>query len=191
MSRKTKSLNNFCVILVMSQPDYPIFSKRHQKAQRTRRGAYNFEKTKEYQLAEKWFEERRENKLTDRSEQITTNPEPVTKTEKRLPPGLEAFATKKKQEPCDLDIVIPSYDDFIYFDPTLVYTIKDFKEINLCDNLFKDQLPPLEIIDDALMIRDESLVTYTDNEIYNHIISSYILWLQLLGMTPQLESQVQ
>ena len=177
----------------MSQPDYPVFNKKWQKEQKSRRGGYNFEKSREYQLAEKWFEERRENKHIEKPEQTIEKEKPVIeiKKEKRLPPGLEGIATKKKQEPCDLDIVIPSYDDFMYFDPTLIYTINDFNDINLCDNLFKDELPPLEIIDDSQITYNIPTVNYTDNEIYNHIISSYSLWLHLLGMSSCIETQVQ
>ena len=102
----------------MSRPDYPIFSKKHQKSNRSWRGGYNFEKSKEYELAEKWFEERRgiNQSITpalvnDVKKVIVTKPQP-----KKLPPGLEVLI-KKNINDCDLDLIIPSYDDFNYTNP--------------------------------------------------------------------------
>jgi hypothetical protein len=70
------------------QPTYPIFSKRAQREQKSRRGAYNFVRNTEYHDAEKWFEARKERRAE-------YNPPP--------PP-----------EPCDLDLKLPSYDGFHY-----------------------------------------------------------------------------
>ena len=75
----------------MSQPDYPIFSKKHQRAQRSWRGGYNFERSKEYELAEKWFEERREAKQERPPSPMVQSP-PPTKPQQNItklpPPGL-------------------------------------------------------------------------------------------------------
>lgn len=75
----------------MSQPDYPLFSKRIQKSQRNWRGGYNFEKTREYKLAEKWFEERRETI----KEPIQPVPKSIVEVP-RVPPGLVKTAVKPK-----------------------------------------------------------------------------------------------
>ena len=92
------------MLLVMSQPDYPIFSKRHQKAQRTRRGTYNFEKTKEYELAEKWFEERREAKQERPPSPMVQSPPPTIKQPSKSifgpPPGLPKPITTKACNKC-------------------------------------------------------------------------------------------
>lgn len=69
-------------------PTYPIFSKRAQREQKTKRGAYNFARSNEFHEAEKWFEARKE-------QRAGYNPPP-------------------RPEPCDLDIKIPLYDEFHY-----------------------------------------------------------------------------
>ncbi len=78
----------------MSAPSYPVFSKRIQREQkeqqRSKRGAYNFQKNKEYTVAEEWFQARKE----------------VKQAQKKLP-----------IEDCELDIKIPSYEDFEYEEP--------------------------------------------------------------------------
>jgi hypothetical protein len=70
------------------QPTYPIFSKRAQREQKTKRGAYNFARSTEFHEAEKWFEARK-------GRRAEYNPPP-------------------RPEPCDLDLMIPSYEDFHY-----------------------------------------------------------------------------
>jgi hypothetical protein len=74
----------------MSQPNYLVFSKKNKSQQwdkydkRNRRGAYNFEKTKEYEIAERWFEERRgAQKATVDQPKIIEESKPI-----KLPPGL-------------------------------------------------------------------------------------------------------
>jgi hypothetical protein len=151
----------------MSQPDYPLFSK---KCQRNSRGTYNFERTKEFHLAEKWFEERKEAKKDSRPPSpMVQSPPPIKVTPqiKGPPPGLpkpiskniaSCFKCNKIQtnplmvaccvscfclsctffqaelynrcykckavidmnrykEYDDLDLVIPSYEDFDYVSP--------------------------------------------------------------------------
>ncbi len=99
----------------MSRSDYPLFSKRIQKSQKNWRGGYNFEKTKEYELAEKWFEERRGVKQSITPKLENTR---VSKSEpKKLPPGLEVVIKKTIIDDCELDVIIPSYDDFNYISP--------------------------------------------------------------------------
>jgi hypothetical protein len=103
----------------MSRSDYPLFSKRIQKSQKNWRGGYNFEKSKEYELAEKWFEERRgiKQSITPKVEN-TTEKIRVSKSEpKKLPPGLEVLIKKNIIDDCELDVIIPSYDDFNYTNP--------------------------------------------------------------------------
>jgi hypothetical protein len=118
------SLNIWCVDRLMSRPDYPAFSKRihrEQREERNKRGGYNFEKTKEYTLAEKWFEERKALK----KEPIPV-PTPKVALSKKAPPGLVQQEPVQKQVPvlkrqrsdsCDLELKIPSYADFNYIDP--------------------------------------------------------------------------
>lgn len=75
----------------MSTPDYPTFSKRIQRSKRNWRGAYNFDKSTKCQVAEKWFQERREQRAL-----AASLPEPV-----RLPPGLPIpTCTSKKCTKC-------------------------------------------------------------------------------------------
>jgi hypothetical protein len=147
----------------MSQPDYPVFNKKWQKAQKGWRGGYNFEKSKEYQLAERWFEERKE---TRKEYNHPTPTNTVVTPVIRMPPGLVKTTIKPKyckvcnkipsslftSECCNsffcsdcfntraelfnrcpcckkavkeelieqfegLDLSIPSYDEFYYFEP--------------------------------------------------------------------------
>ncbi len=90
----------------MSQPDYPAFSKKIQSRQwdkydkRNRRGAYNFEKTKEFELAEKWFEERREAQKV--KEELKVN-EPKSVNSINVPPGLYPSIVKINNMPPGLE----------------------------------------------------------------------------------------
>ena len=87
---RSRTINIF-IRIVMSQPDYPIFSKRIQRNQRNHRGTYNFDKTNEYTNAEKWFQERLEHKKV-----VKTPSTPV-----RLPPGIPIpTLTSKKCVKC-------------------------------------------------------------------------------------------
>jgi hypothetical protein len=124
------SLNICCIDRIMSHTPhtphtaYHLFSKRQYE----KGGSYNFGKKKEYDRAEKWFKERKE----IRQELITaptiliaptapTAPtiliaptalaKPIRLATRGPPPGL----TRQKQDnSCDLDLTIPSYNDFIY-----------------------------------------------------------------------------
>jgi hypothetical protein len=69
----------------MSQPEYPLFSKKHQRLQRNWRGGYNFEKSREFELAERWFEERRETRPQ------TNHPKPKTPTIKSKTPPIKSI----------------------------------------------------------------------------------------------------
>jgi hypothetical protein len=120
------SLNKWCVYYVMSRPDYPLFSKRIHREQRNKRGGYNFERSREFELAEKWFEERKGSQRT-----LIPVPEPPPKPAslptkaKGPPPGLSkpvievapAVTYTPPREDCDLELIIPSYDEFNYVDP--------------------------------------------------------------------------
>ena len=102
----------------MSQPKYSMFSKRHYNS----RSNYNFESKKEHALAEKWFRERKELRqnlaatattaLTATTTATATTTTIIKRITKGPPPGL----TRKRQESFDIDLNIPSYDDFIYPD---------------------------------------------------------------------------
>lgn len=83
----------------MSQPNYPLFSKKCQREQRNARGAYNFEKTKEYKLAEKWFEERKNNQNKSRSLSPSVQSPPPTKKHSN-PPGLIKTTQTKSCKVC-------------------------------------------------------------------------------------------
>lgn len=91
----------------MSQPDYPLFSKKIQSRQwdnydkRNRRGGYNFEKTREFELAERWFEERRGvQKIEEPNvlEPKVLEPKPI-----KVPPGLYPAITKINGTPPGLE----------------------------------------------------------------------------------------
>ena len=77
--------------ITSSIPDYPKFSKRiqrDQKEQRSKRGAYNFQKPSVYPVAEEWFQARKEAK--------------------------QVVVIKHIIEDCPLDLIIPSYENFEY-----------------------------------------------------------------------------
>ena len=98
----------------MSQSEYPLFSKKHPKNMRSWKGVYNFEKTKEYKLAEKWFEQRKEYKLAEKwleerketkIESILTDP--PSKAKKGPPPGLTKPLPANLCKKCNSVITIP------------------------------------------------------------------------------------
>jgi len=135
----------------MSQPTYPLFSKRVQPDKHKKREKYNFQKSNEYDLAEKWFEERKSTTKTydivtpsiRSSTQHASQSEPI-KT-KRVPPGLEI--SKRQYEDCELDIIIPSYDNFNYINPDdLIYTA--FQKYNIITVFKKENSTPLLVIED-------------------------------------------
>jgi hypothetical protein len=100
----------------MSQPDYPIFNKKWQKEQKSRRGGYNFERTKEYHLAEKWFEERKETKKDSRPPSPMIQSPPPTKPVKGPPPGLSKptiIQSIKPQTPYCLKCTNPQVNPII------------------------------------------------------------------------------
>jgi hypothetical protein len=100
----------------MSQPDYPVFNKKWQKAQKGRRGEYNFERTKEYQLAEKWFEERKETKKDSRPPSPMVQSPPPTKSVRGPPPGLlkpTAIQSIKTETPRCLKCTTPQINPII------------------------------------------------------------------------------
>jgi len=75
----------------MSQPDYPIFSKRLQNNQKNWRGCYNFEKTNDSELVKKWFEERSNYKIENKqivNNNTVTNIVANNILKPLLPPGL-------------------------------------------------------------------------------------------------------
>lgn len=90
-------------------PTYPIFSKRAQREQKTKRGAYNFARNTEFHEAEKWFEARKELRAE-------YNPRP--------PP-----------EPCDLDIRIPSYDEFHYNEIQYCFPTIQFYDLTILQRI--------------------------------------------------------
>ena len=114
----------------MSQLNYSMFSKRHYNS----RSNYNFESKKEHALAEKWFRERKELRqnlaattatatattaltaATATTALTTTDTAATTTVIKRITKGPPPGLTTKRQESCDIDLNIPSYDDFIYPD---------------------------------------------------------------------------
>jgi hypothetical protein len=125
----------------MSHSDYPTFPKKNHREQRgfrEKRGAYKFEKTREYSLAEKWFEERKAlNKEPIPVPSPVKLPSPKATVVKKAPPGLVQQIQPLQQQPlqqqplqhqvktqqrqrldsCDLYLKIPSYNDFDYVDP--------------------------------------------------------------------------
>ena len=129
------SLNICCVDRIMSTAHTPhtayhLFSKRQYE----KGGSYNFGKKKEYDRAEQWFKERKEMRrelisaptatTATIATTATTAPtaptappaptalaKPVKLTTRGPPPGL---TRQKQDDSCDLDLTIPSYNDFIY-----------------------------------------------------------------------------
>ena len=94
---------------------YHLFSKRQYE----KGGSYNFGKKKEYDRAEKWFKERKE----IRRELITVPTAPTAPTASTAPTKPIRLATRgpppgltrqKQDDTCDLDLTIPSYNDFNY-----------------------------------------------------------------------------
>ncbi len=224
----------------MSQPDYPLFSKRLQRGQRSMRGAYNFEKTKEYQLAEKWFEERRESKKDTRPPSpMVQSPPPikVTSSIRGPPPGLPKPITRNYSTHClkcnslqsnpiivaccgscfclsctvlqaevynrcfkcnsiidinkykeyeDLDLKIPSYDEFDYISPDdstiLTHIPLNTAQQHNCIpestkksswNIFAEEFRPRNF-------SDESQSIIMDSQLYTNYILFYNLILSCL-----------
>jgi hypothetical protein len=96
----------------MSQPDYPIFNKKWQKDQKNRRGGYNFEKTKEFELAEKWFEERKvaRQEYNRPPSPTVQSPPPISlpQAKKGPPPGLNKLVVPTKVcKKCNSTQIIP------------------------------------------------------------------------------------
>jgi hypothetical protein len=192
----------------MSQPDYPLFSKRYnnQRYNREKRGAYNFEKTKEYDLAEKWFKERKERKQelipvpTPTSSIPVAAPTPITPAPvapvaalkpKGPPPGL----TRPRQDSCDLDLKIPSYDDFNYVDPDEIVISPpqptyDFSNVNLFEDQYSTPLVIEEELDSDVDSYEGQLAEFEAQEaalynqaMYNQFMLAYQLYLQMLSMS--------
>lgn len=195
---------------------YHLFSKRQYE----KGGSYNFGKKKEYDRAEKWFKERKEIRrelisaptilATPTAPIVPTTPiapiaptasiapttppaptitaKPVRLATRGPPPGL---TRQKQDDSCDLDIIIPSYDDFIYPEeivinpPSPIYTLSNNNDIlkeqdstsiiiegEPLDKIdtYKDQLAEFEVYDAALY----------DQNIYNQLMTIYQLYLQTL-----------
>ena len=195
---------------------YHLFSKRQYE----KGGSYNFGKKKEYDRAEKWFKERKEIRrelisaptilATPTAPIVPTTPiapiaptasiapttppaptitaKPVRLATRGPPPGL---TRQKHDDSCDLDIIIPSYDDFIYPEeivinpPSPIYTLSNNNDIlkeqdstsiiiegEPLDKIdtYKDQLAEFEVYDAALY----------DQNIYNQLMTIYQLYLQTL-----------
>lgn len=193
----------------MSRPDYPLFSKRLQREQRggrDKRGAYNFEKSREFELAEKWFEERKE----AQKKVIPVLP-PPPKT-KGPPPGLSKPLPSPQpvkiytlpKEDCDLDIIIPSYDNFNYVDPdeiVIAPVIQTFDCSNI--DLFEPQFSTPYIIEgDLESVNHEEEYNYKgqlaefeeqealkqQEEFYNQFVLAYQIYLQMMLMNNVVEA---
>lgn len=134
------SLNNYHTDYIMQRPDYPLFSKRYT---REKRGAYNFEKTKEYDLAEQWFKDRK----GAQKELIPVSSPPVKPTPIQPigpPPGLEKKVAPEpirvQREDYELDLKIPSYDEFDYVDPDdFIYNPLPSFNLNMNTNILFEQ----------------------------------------------------
>jgi hypothetical protein len=186
----------------MSQPDYPLFSKRYQrpsgnqKYTREKRGAYNFEKTKEYSLAEKWFQERKETQRelipvpVPPAKPTPASVKPVTKGP---PPGLTQ--QRPRHDSCDLDLKIPSYDDFDYVDPDEVVISPPPQpvHINTNINLFEEHYSTPLLVEGDLPDDDDNYegqlaefeaqqAELYNQAMYNQFISAYQLYLQIMAM---------
>ena len=212
------SLNICCIDRIMSYTPhtphtaYHLFSKRQYE----KGGSYNFGKKKEYDRAEKWFKERKEIRrelisaptilatptapiapiaptahiapTTPTAPVPTITAKPVRLATRGPPPGL---TRQKQDDSCDLDIIIPSYDDFIYTEeivinpPSPIYTLSNNNDIlkeqdstsiiiegEPLDKIdtYKDQLAEFEVYDAALY----------DQNIYNQLMTIYQLYLQTL-----------
>jgi hypothetical protein len=118
----------------------------------------------------------------------TITAKPVRLATRGPPPGL---TRQKQDDSCDLDIIIPSYDDFIYTEeivinpPSPIYTLSNNNDIlkeqdstsiiiegEPLDKIdtYKDQLAEFEVYDAALY----------DQNIYNQLMTIYQLYLQTL-----------
>ena len=217
------SLNICCIDRIMSYTPhtphtaYHLFSKRQYE----KGGSYNFGKKKEYDRAEKWFKERKEIRrelisaptilatptapiapiaptahiapTTPTAPVPTITAKPVRLATRGPPPGL---TRQKQDDSCDLDIIIPSYDDFIYTEeivinpPSPIYTLSNNNDIlkeqdstsiiiegEPLDKIdtYKDQLAEFEVYDAALY--DQNIYNQL---IYNQLITIYQLYLQTL-----------
>lgn len=74
----------------MSQPEYPPFSKKYQY---NKRGTYNFGRSKDFTLAEKWFKERLESSNEQKQEIYKTPSDTLKKQSINMPPGLSKSMT--------------------------------------------------------------------------------------------------
>ena len=217
------SLNICCIDRIMSYTPhtphtaYHLFSKRQYE----KGGSYNFGKKKEYDRAEKWFKERKEIRrelisaptilatptapiapiaptahiapTTPTAPVPTITAKPVRLATRGPPPGL---TRQKQDDSCDLDIIIPSYDDFIYTEeivinpPSPIYTLSNNNDIlkeqdstsiiiegEPLDKIdtYKDQLAEFEVYDAALY--DQNIYNQL---IYNQLMTIYQLYLQTL-----------
>ena len=217
------SLNICCIDRIMSYTPhtphtaYHLFSKRQYE----KGGSYNFGKKKEYDRAEKWFKERKEIRrelisaptilatptapiapiaptahiapTTPTAPVPTITAKPVRLATRGPPPGL---TRQKHDDSCDLDIIIPSYDDFIYPEeivinpPSPIYTLSNNNDIlkeqdstsiiiegEPLDKIdtYKDQLAEFEVYDAALY--DQNIYNQL---IYNQLMTIYQLYLQTL-----------
>lgn len=188
---------------------YHLFSKRHPFSQSNhyeKGGSYNFGKKKEYDRAEKWFKERKEIRQelisapTAPTAPTATTPAAPTITAKPVrlatrgpPPGL---TRQKQDDSCDLDIIIPSYDDFIYPEeivinpPSPIYTLSNHNNVlkeqdstsiiiegESLDNIdtYKGPLAEFEVYNAALY--DQNIYNQL---IYNQLMTIYQLYLQTL-----------
>lgn len=198
----------------MSQPDYPLFSKRHYRAQREKRGAYNFEKTKEYNLAEQWFKDRKE-----AQRELIPVPKPPTPPQKFSPeptkpkgppPGLEKLVPKPvepvkiKHEDCELDLQIPSYDDFDYIDPDEILCHYQLPLVLSSDILLEEPYSTPLIIegelddddDDDDTISYEGQLAEADaqeaalytQEMYNQFMTAWYIYQQLMGLASMVQA---
>jgi hypothetical protein len=212
----------------MSRSDYPLFSKRIQKSQKNWRGGYNFEKSKEYELAEKWFEERKETKKDSRPPSPMIQSPPPTKTIKGPPPGLSkpipvrdiscfkckntqinlimmgccasCFCTScmilqseiynrcfkckkvidmtKYKEYEDLDLNIPSYDEFDYNSPDdpVTLTFIPLNKNTTPKISHKLSISAQEFIPNDVLRSDELRMNINENfELYMNYINLYNL----------------
>ena len=195
----------------MSQPDYPLFWKRLQRDQylqsnqrhtREKCGAYNFEKTKNCDLAEKWFRERKEvqREPIPTPTPIPTPPIPIStpiiaSKPKGPPPGL----IRPRHDSCDLDLKIPSYDEFHYVDPDEIVTspllTRRLSIYNFNINLFEEHQYSTPLIIEGDLPDDidnyegqlnefevQDAVLY-DQSTYNQYMLSYQLYLQMLALS--------
>jgi hypothetical protein len=210
----------------MSHPEYPTFSKKCQRRQRNSRGTYNFEKTNEYHLAERWFEERREVKKEERPPSPMVQSPPPKKKIIGPPPGLPIPSTiyypkvqkstcvmcntsqtnyiissccssflcfncniiqsdvynrcckcnaiidmKKYREYEDLDLKIPSYDEFDYVSPEEAYNLSLYNS--------KNKIPVLNVLAEEFIPTRYSNQQKTIME--NQLCMNYIMLYNFLS----------